>query len=169
MALPSIIRRIRIRPMPGPFFLRSHNNHCLVNHTASMTPRLGRADKRFINFNFSPESLPFRCNHGTAQFVQPRPCRNIAAQPQNSLDRQGTGSGFLAGHSPDGPKPQDQGLTAILKNRASCDRSLIVALLANHQSALCKTEGSVCTARTNKTIRPSQGQDIRDKLHQAKT
>jgi len=145
---------------PLTIFLRSHNNHCFVNHTASMTPRLWRTDKRFINFNFSPESFSSRCNHGTAQFVQPSPRRNIAAQPQNSLDRQGTGSGFLAGHSPDGPKPQDQGLTAILKNRASRDRSLIVALPANHQSSLCQAEGSVCTARTDKTIWPSQGQDI---------
>src|SRR5437016_6038107 len=86
-----------------------------------------------VHFHSAAESVTVWPYHRSAQFMQPKPGRAVAAQSQDSLHAHGTGPILLRGHPPDGPEPQRQRLPRILKNRARGHRPLVLAFRAHQQ------------------------------------
>ena len=100
----------------------------LLEPAAAARPVLGSADVGFVDLDTSGEPLAPRSHHGPTQLVEPGPGRLIAAQPQHSLQTQGTHSILLTGDVPHGPEPSDKRQMAILKDGARSDRGLIPAI-----------------------------------------
>ncbi len=72
----------------------------------------------FIHLHAAVKLVSPRTHHRPTQLVQPRPSRLIASKPQNLLQTRRAGAVLLAGHMPNGSKPQPQWLANVLKDRA---------------------------------------------------
>ena len=78
-----------------------------------------------IDLQTSAKPIPTWPNHRPAQFVEPRPGSQVAAQTQRPLHSYRADSILLTRHIPHGSKPQAQRLARVLKNRPRCDRGLM--------------------------------------------
>ena len=114
-------------PYASTVFLRCHDNHSFVAVLATDVPFFHRSYKRFIYFDTPRQPIPSGPNHGTTQFMQPRPRCSIAAQSQNLLEPKGTGPVFLGTHPPDRSKPHRQRLARPFKYRPGRHGTLILA------------------------------------------
>jgi len=126
-----------------------------LRSTASF-PRLLSTDIRLVNLDGAGEPISSWPDHGPAQLMQPCPGGFIAAQPENPLHSSRTGTIFLAGHQPDGAKPQDQRFSRPFKDGSSNDRGLIVTRRTAYQTIARMPSFSVGAARASKTVRPPQ-------------
>ena len=85
---------------------------------------LQATDIGLIHLHQTAEPLATRPNHRPSHLVEPRPCRLIAAKPQNSLKSQRTATKLLGGYVPHRTEPQTKGLRGPLENCTGCRRSL---------------------------------------------
>jgi hypothetical protein len=88
--------------------------------------------------------------------MQPCPGGFIAAQPQNPLHSSRTDAVLLAGHPPDGPKPQHKRFSRPFKDGSSNDRGLIVTSRTPYNSISRMPPFPVPAARASETLRPTQ-------------
>lgn len=116
---------------------RSHTSILIFAHdqnkrfASSTTPSFTRARPSnidLVNLHRANQAIAARPNHSNSQFMQQGPCCLISSQTQNSLNSSGISSFLLANHMPYCFKPQAQRNPAILKNRASGNRNLRIAL-----------------------------------------
>src|SRR5580700_3638469 len=99
--------------------LRRHHNQSLVLNSPAYNTFLGTAPVGLVNFHPTRQPIAAGSNHRAPQFMQPRPGGPITAQSEDSLQAQGAGAVFLAGHEPHRPKPDGEWLPRILKHGAS--------------------------------------------------
>src|ERR1039457_4800972 len=84
----------------------------------------------------------------------------VAPQTQHALLTKGADAVLLAGHLPDGAKPDRQGKMAVLKNSSSRDRHLVAAMTAEPAGApYCPSFGG-CATRATPPRWPAQGRQI---------
>jgi hypothetical protein len=76
------------------------------------------------------------------------------------LEPQSADTDFLRGYVPDGPKPQTQGLSDVLKDSASRDRDLVIVLAATLKAPLGHPCLQMATSRTAKPFWPPQLKQI---------
>jgi len=126
-----------------------------LRSTASF-PRLLSTDIHLVNLDGAGEPISSGPHHRTPQLVQPRPRRLIAAQPKNPLHSSRTGAVLLAGHPPDGAKPQHKRFSRPFKDGSGNDRGLIVTSRTAYQPISRMPSFPVGAARASETIRPSQ-------------
>jgi len=129
-----------------------------------------------IDFHKAFQPIPPRTNHRPTQFVQPSPCRLVAAQSQLPLDGQRTGPILLVRDMPHGAKPQRQRKAAALKDGSDHHRDLSPALSTKPQPTAHPPRLGAPTSRAPETLRPSQllqvlptsliGRKLLLKLHQ---
>src|SRR6266481_5201448 len=152
----SRIWRIRIRPIP----VGSHHNQCFLQVEPPGQPLLQTTQIAFVHLDPAGEQIAPRPHHGAAQFMQPRPGRLIALQPQHSLQPQRADTVLLTDHPPYGLKPQPQRSAGVLKNRPRRHRGLMSTVTTAQQYRPHRRTLSTPTARTAKAIRPAQLQQI---------
>ena len=95
-----------------------------------------------------------RLGLGSSWSLQGR--RLVAAQPENPLQTQGTGSVLLTRYPPDCPEPQNQRLACPLEDRSRDHRSFVSAAPTFQQPALQRPSFSMVTRWTTKTLWPAQ-------------
>jgi len=140
-------------------FCRNDNQGLFFGFSADYAFFLATPE-RLVDFHRALQAITARPDHRAPEFVQQRPGGLVAAQPQQSLDRQGTASVLLARDIPHGSKPKHQRQMAILKNRASRDGRLMSAIAAHPATTTRPPRGLSATFRTNKTGRPTEGEQV---------
>jgi hypothetical protein len=123
--------------------------------TASF-PRLLSTDIHLVNLDGAGEPIPPRPDHGPPQLMQPCPGGFIATQSQNPLHSSRTGAVLLAGHQPDGAKPQHKRFSRPFKDGSGNDRGLIVTSRTPYQPISRMPPFPVPAPRALETIRPPQ-------------
>ncbi len=119
------------------------------------------ANKGFVHFDTSCQSIPPGSNHDTTKFLQPCPSGLVAPKPISVTQVSSAQAGFLRHHHPHDVKPKTQRFTAVLKHRAGCCRDLSIATVTMQQ-ALCGTPRFRAAAlRTRKSARPSHPLQVR--------
>src|SRR5437870_5629995 len=143
-----------------PLFLASHSNQNLCFRPATASPLLQSAQVCLVHFHPTAEAVTARSHHSSPQFVQPSPGGDIAAQAQNPLQPQGTGSVLLGGHPPHGPEPHGQRFPCILEDRTSRQRRLVLTASADEQIALGRPSRRPAAAWTNETFWPTKLEQV---------
>jgi len=126
-----------------------------LRSTASFS-RLLPTDIHLVNLEGAGEPVSPRSDHSPPQLMQPCPGSFIAAKPQNPLYSSRTGAVLLAGHPPDGAKPQHQRFSRPFKDSSGNDRGLIVTRRTAYQPISRMPSFFVLAARASETIRPPQ-------------
>ena len=88
--------------------------------------------------------------------MQPCPGGFIASQSENSLYSSRTCAVFLAGHPPDGSKPQHQRFSRPFKDGSCNDRGLITTRTTADQTITRMPSFFVGAARASEAFRPPQ-------------
>lgn len=141
-------------------FLCRHHHQSLSRSPATTLARLFAANVSFVYLNSTGQAVTARPHHGYPQLLQPCPGGFIPWQSQNPLEPQSADTVLLAGHMPDGPKPQPQGFSGVLKDRARGDRGLIIAMTTAIKTPLGRPCLPMATSRTTKPFRPPQLKQI---------
>ena len=159
--LQTFCRGIRYSHKPNPansltvFFGSNHYQTFSQSATPSFpgffSPYIG-----LVNLDPSRKTAPSGSDHGTSQFMEPSPCREITAKPQQSLQAQRTGTCLLIGDKPYSSKPHPQRLAGILQDGSSRHRNLVATSTTNQQITFGWPSLGTPTPRTNKTQRPTQ-------------
>jgi len=123
--------------------------------TASF-PRLPSTDIHLVNLNSAGEPISPWPDHGPAEFMQPCPSGFIAAQSQNPLYSSGTGAVLLAGHPPNGAKPQHQRFSRSFKDGSGNDRGLIITRRTAYQPISRMPSFFMLATRASEAFRPPQ-------------
>ena len=139
-----------------PILLRRNDYQRFPLRSTASFPRLLSTDIHLVNLDCAGEPIPPRPDHGPPQLMQPCPGGFIAAQPQNPLHSSRTGAVFLAGHPPDGAKPQHKRFSRPFKDGSGNDRGLIVTSSTAYQPISRMPPFSVAAARASETVRPTQ-------------
>ena len=147
-------------PDSSPIQLGHNHHQRLPCRSAAALAGLFASNIRFIDFHNAGQSFSAWPDHSAPEFVQPRPCRFVTPKPQNLLQSKSAGPRLLTCDPPDGAKPHPQRLARAVKDRSSCDRSLVGTCLALDSSAPQSPALGMPTARANKTIRPAQLKEI---------
>lgn len=114
------------------------------------------ANKGFIYFNHTRQTVTARTHHGATQFMQPCPSRAIASQTKYTFQPECTGPIFLPGYPPYRPKPDRQRLVSVLKNRPRDYRQLVMATGALVQCGSNRPCFETATSWTGEAVWPSQ-------------
>ena len=109
-----------------------------------------------IHLYDSRKTITSWSHHSMTKFVQPRPCRSIASQAQDTLQAQGADTLFLIRDIPNGSKPQLQWFSRILEYGSCCYRGLKMTILAFIKFLSNLPSLMMPTARTTKSIRPTK-------------
>jgi len=142
------------------FFLCRHHHQSLSRSAATTLARFFTANVGFIYLNNTGQAVTARPHHGYPQLLQPCPSGFIPWQSQNPLEPQGADTDFLTGYVPNSPKPQPQGFSRILKDGASRDRDLVIAMTASIKPPLGRPCLPMATSRATKPFRPPQLKQI---------
>jgi hypothetical protein len=132
----------------------------LLAYVATAPALLDASHKSFIDFYFTRELIAAGAHHRSPQFVKPGPRCLIAAEPQDPLQPQGTGTILLGDHPPHHLKPQAKGLPGPVEDRTGCCRSLVSALHAVHLGFLGQPRLGGGTSGAAETVRPPQADDV---------
>lgn len=97
-----------------------HGHQGLVADVPAPSALFDPADKRLINL--TGERFPGWPNHRPPQFVQPRPCRLVAANPQQVVEAARTRPILLSNYSPHRLGPESDRFPRVLKDGAGGDR-----------------------------------------------
>jgi len=144
-----------------PFvFLGCDHHQSLSRRAAATLTRLFTADIGFINLNDTRQTVTAWSNPGYSQLLKPDPYSFITWQPKDFLKSQRADAGFLAGHMPDGPKPQTQRFSGVLENGACGDRDLIIAMTTAIKASLGSPGFTIATPWTRKPFWPPQLKQI---------
>src|SRR5450631_174226 len=154
------IRFIRIRPIPGPsscaaITIKDLRSVCRPRFPSSMPPRyVSSTSTRPLSRSRLGRTIALRnlCSHVQRRF--------IAAQPQHSLQPQGTGSVFLARQPVHGPEPVHQRFARVLENRPCRHRCLMTTFLALHEHRPYRPEVTAAATRAAKAFWPSKLEQI---------
>ena len=106
------------------------------------------------------QAVTARPYHCYPELLQPCPGGFIPWQSQNPLKPQSADTDFLRGYVPDGPKPQPQGFSRILKDGAGRHRDLVIAMTATIKPPLGRPCLPMATSRATKPCRPPQLKQI---------
>ena len=112
-----------------------------------------------VGLNASAQTVTTESDHRPTQLVKLRPRRDVAAQPQNTLQPQSARAIFLAGDIPDRSKPLPKGLARALEDRPRRHRSGTGCIPAGHP---LPAKPDVTAARTGKPVQPAQPNYIPD-------
>ena len=143
--------------MDGMKFSKFHgdNYNGLLKRLPPSHVRFLTSDKRLIDLDSPSESVPIGANHCTAQFMQPGPCRFVAANSQKSLHSLRASSGFLRANPPHRPKPVPQGLARPMEDRSRGRRDMLAAIRADQQPTTIGPGLASSAPRTPETFGPS--------------
>jgi hypothetical protein len=83
------------------------------------------ANKGFINFDNTTQTITALTNHSTTKFMQPCPCGFVTAQTDYLLKTFGAGTAFLTGDPPYHSKPDRQRFPRSFKDRSCSNRCFI--------------------------------------------
>src|SRR5215469_1707083 len=141
-------------------FLAGHSHQSLCLCPATANPLFQSAQVSLVHLDPTAQLVTARSHHGPSQFVQPCPGGDVAAQTQNALQPQRTGSVLLRRHPPDSPEPQGQRFPGILEDRTRRQRHLVFAASTDQQVTLRCPTRRPATARANETFRPTKLQQV---------
>jgi hypothetical protein len=141
--------------------LDGDDNEELLDGPTSGRAFLERADERLVDFDLARQPFPTRADHCAPEFVQPRPGRLIAAQPQELLQGERACSGLRRRHGPHRPKPDRQRRAGVLEDRAGRHGGLPTAGRALQPQASHRPRRRVPTSRTAEAFGPAQPLEIR--------
>lgn len=108
-------------PDPVAANLGSNDHQRLVSDVPTPSPFFDPADERLVDLDLTGERLTAWPNHRPPQFVQPGPCRLVAADSQYAVQADGTGPVLLPDDPPHRVKPETERLPSVLKDGASGD------------------------------------------------
>jgi len=145
---------------PLTVFLGSNHYQTFPQGATPSFPRPYSPYIGLVNLDPSRKAIPTGSDHGTPQFMEPGPCREITAKSEQSLQTQSTGAGLLIGYKPDSAKPHTQRLVGILKDGSSRHRRLVATSTTNQQITFGWPSLCSLTPRTNETQRPTQSAEI---------
>ncbi len=145
----------------APIDLGDDADQDLASGSATPLAWLGSAQERFVSLHRACEPISAGANHGDAQLVQPDPGGPVTAQPQDSLEPQGTDTRFLVCYVPHRTEPQPQIRLRVLEDRPSQDRRLETAGSAVIQATGGWPDARGLTSQTAGTFRPAQSDQIR--------
>src|SRR3990172_694201 len=112
---------------PTAVLLGCHRDDRLVLGVPASLALFRAANIGFVNLDGTEKQMPTRPDHRTAQLVQPRPRRLIAAKPQFPLEPERTDPVLLAGDEPHRQKPHPQWLAGAFEDRPGRQRCLLAA------------------------------------------
>jgi len=141
-------------------FLRGNDNYGLVLRQSSKNIFSLAAPLGFIHLDRSPQTIPARPHHGSTEFVQPCPCRHIAAQAEHLLQAHCTGTILLARNMPDRPEPHPQRLSGVLKHSPCGHRTLVATCSTNQSSPRCRPVSGAPASGANEAFGPSEFDQI---------
>ena len=141
---------------PVAIFLSRNNHQGFTLCSTTPFARLFPSNISFVNLYSSRKTVTPWSHHGMTEFVQPQPCRSVAAKAQDTLQPQGAYSLFLIRDIPNGSKPQLQRFSRILEYGSCCYRSLKMAFFAFIKSFSNLPSFMIATARATKSIRPTK-------------
>ena len=130
--------RIRDRFQPdAAHALASHlarnGDQGLVSRQPTSDFRFTGTDERLVHLDFPRKLISSWTDHGSPQLMQPGPSRLVAAESQDPLQSQGTGSVLLGHHPPHDLEPKPQGLPGPMEDGPRSSRSLMATLGAVHE------------------------------------
>jgi len=114
------------------------------------------SDIGLIDLHKTVEFFATRPNHRPSHLVEPRPCRLIAAKPQDPLKSQRTGTKLLISYMPHRTEPQTKGFRGPLKNCTGGWRSLTLTSRTPKLASTCRPRLLSATPGASKPITPSQ-------------
>jgi len=147
---------------PSTIFLDSNGNEHFILRQTPYQARFFSTPIGLIDFHDSRQTVTVRPNHGTAQLMHHHPRRLVASQPQNTLQTYGADAVLLAGHLPDGAKPDRQREMAVLKHSPGSNRHLVTAMATEPAVASHGPSFGCRATRTTPTARPTQCRQILD-------
>lgn len=136
--------------------LHGDDNDGLLLSMPTVYALLKAADVGFIDLHETAELRSSRPYHSPSYLVEPRPCRLIAAKPQDSLKSQCTGAKLLVGYVPHRTEPQTKGLRGPLENCTGCRGSLTLTCCTPKLASASRPCLLPAAPRTSKPITPSQ-------------
>ena len=98
------------------------------------------ADVRLIHFHLAAQRLSPGPEHGSAQFLEHRPGRFVAADPELTLKLERRHPRRVRGDQVRRPEPLPQPSARTVQHRAGCHRGLIAARLALPEMAVRQIE-----------------------------
>jgi len=143
-------------PHTLPILLCRNDYQCFSLCPTASFSRFLSTDICLVNLDGAGEPISPWPDHSPGQLMQPCPGGFIATRSENSLHSARTGAVLLAGHPPDGSKPQDQWFSRPFKDGSGNDRGLIITRTTAYQTITRMPSFSVRAARASETIRPPQ-------------
>lgn len=137
-------------------YLRSDQNQRFFRSAPSPLSGLFASDIRFIDLDDSGKAIEAWSDHGTSEFVQPRPRSAIAAQPKHPLKSQCIRTVLVACYMPDRAKTHAQRLFRVLENGTRSHRGLKSAAGTFIQSVSPGPSVIVTATGTSEPIGPSK-------------
>ena len=113
---------------------------------------LDTAHEDFVHLDRLRQRFPTWPHHGPPQLVQTAPGRLVAAEPQRSLQADGTDPTLLVRDPPDRAKPHPQGQVAVLEDRSSRERDVNPTGPTDHHSA--PAHRPALTSSTRAALKP---------------
>src|SRR5215469_3431620 len=113
-----------------------------------------------VNLDPAFETIPPWANHGGAKLVKPQPRRLVAAQPQDSLQSEGTRPRLLAGDRPYSFEPHSQWFVRLLEQRASRDRGFVTTAGTDHSQSGPPPSAVATTLGARKALRPAKRHQV---------
>ena len=164
----AVARRIRYpahpyspEPLRGMCFDGNDHDRTPFSAPPRLVSGMESAHVSLVNLNLSAEPFAAGPHHGSAQLVQPGPCRLVTAETKNPLQPQRAGPIFLAHQEPDRGIPCPQRQPSALENRASRHRSLASTTLAMQIAPRRRPRLATPPAvRTLESLRPAALQQV---------
>lgn len=136
------------------FVFNGDDNQHFLHGPASGRAFPERPDECLVDFDLARQRFPARPDHRAPEFVQPRPSRLIAAQPEELLQGERTGPGLRSGHGPHRPNQTNSRCVHILEGRAGRNRGLSAAGPALQQQGAHRPRLRMPTQRTAGALGP---------------
>ena len=162
------MRRRRIRPKPFRIDNLYRNGNKGLGRMAfpthlgpGLTP-LSDGNVGLVDLDFASQLLASGAHHRPTQPVQHGPGGLVAAQPQHTLQSQGTDALLLVGHVPRRAQPDLQRGARLIEDRAGGDAALMSTTSADESCATSSAGLRHSTAvRTDKPRGPAQSLQVR--------
>ena len=161
----AVRREVRHVPQANPTYLLPmhldrHSNSRLCLTAAPRHPGLDRTNESVVGLDGADELVTPRPHHRPAQFLQPRPGRLVALQPQQPHQPLRAASRLLGADPPHRLEPDPQRLAGPREDGPGGQGGLAAALRALDVMPLVRPPALMPTLRAAEAVRPSQARKI---------
>lgn len=116
--------------------------------------------QRFVHLYRPRQPLAAEPDHGSAKFMEHRPCGLVASKPKGTLEAQCTDAALLVHDTPHRTEPDTQRQFAVLENRAGEERDVPAAISTPPKPSAHRPSLPAPTATTLESVGPPQLKEI---------